>query len=57
MALMMAFVTPAASMNAGMIFGHPWLTPKTAYLQGTLHLVIGLAIALILGLPLANLLF
>lgn len=57
MALMMAFVTPAASMNAGMIFGHPWLSPKTAYLQGTLHLVIGLAIALLIGLPLANLLF
>lgn len=57
MALTMAFVTPAASMNAGMIFGHPWLTPKTAYLQGMLHLIIGLAIALLVGIPLANLLF
>ncbi len=57
MALMMAFVTPAASMNAGMIFGHPWLNAKTAYMQGILHLVIGLAIAVIIGLPLANILF
>ena len=37
--------------------GNVTVSPKTAYLQGTLHLVIGLAIALILGLPLANLLF
>lgn len=57
MALMMAFITPAASMNAGLIFGHPWLNAKTAYMQGTLHLIIGLAITLIVGLPLANILF
>ncbi len=57
MALMMAFITPAASMNAGLIFGHPWLNAKTAYVQGTMHLVIGLSIALIIGLPLANILF
>lgn len=57
MALMLAFVTPAASMNAGLIFGHSWMSAKNSYIQGTLHLVLGLALTLIVGLPLANILF
>ncbi len=57
MALMLAFATPAASMNAGMIYGHAWMTSKSAFAQGMLHLALGLALALIVGLPLANILF
>lgn len=56
-ALCLAFVTPAGSMNAAMIFGHSHISTKTGYMQGMLHLVLGLIVVLVIGLPLANMMF
>ena len=56
-ALTFAFATPAASMNAALIFGHEAIRAKDGYMQGIMHLVISLVLVLIVGIPLANLLF
>ncbi len=56
-ALTMAFMTPAASMNAALIFGHDSMRPKDAYIQGFTHFVLSMALLLLVGVPLANILF
>jgi len=57
MALMLAIVTPAGSINAGMVYGHSWMTAKSSFWQGMLHLVLGIVLVLVVGVPLANILF
>lgn len=56
-ALTMAFATPAASMNAALVFGHSSLTPKDGYLNGIMHFVLAMLLVLIVGMPLAHILF
>jgi len=56
-ALTFAFATPAASMNAALIFGHSSLTPKDGYVNGVMHLALCLLLAVVVGIPLGNLIF
>lgn len=54
--LMCAYVTPAGSMMAGMVFGHQTMKAKDAYIFGLLFLVVAL-IVMLLMMPLLNALF
>lgn len=54
--LMCAYVTPAGSMMAGMVFGHKYMVAKDAYLFGLLFLGAAL-IVLLLMMPLLNICF
>ena len=56
-ALTFAYATPAASMNAALIFGHASLEPKDGYINGFMHLALCLIVAIIVGIPLGNLIF
>lgn len=56
-ALTFAFATPAASMNAALIFGHSSLSSKDGYVNGIMHLVLALILAILVGIPLGNLIF
>ena len=53
-ALTFAFATPAASMNAALIFGHNSLTPKDGYINGIMHLILCFILAIVVGIPLGN---
>lgn len=55
-ALMCAYVTPAGSMMAGMVFGHQTMKAKDAYIFGLLFLVVALFMMLIM-MPLLNTMF
>lgn len=53
-----AFMTPAASAQAVMVFGNTeWITTKQAYLYGTVFFVLVLALLLLIVYPLGALLF
>lgn len=56
-ALTFAFATPAASMNAALIFGHSSLTSKDGYVNGIMHLVLALILVVLIGIPMGNLIF
>lgn len=56
-AMCTAIATPAASANAAFIFGHEYMSTKDAYTNGWMHAVLNLLLVIILGIPLANLLF
>lgn len=53
---MCAYVTPAGSMMAGMVFGHQNMKAKDAYIFGLLFLVVSLVIVLLM-MPLLNTVF
>ena len=55
-ALMCAYVTPAGSMMAGMVFGHQTMKAKDAYLFGLLFLAVAMVMMVIM-MPLLNVLF
>ena len=55
--LTFAYATPAASMNAALIFGHSSLTARDGYINGVMHLVLALILACLVGIPLGNLIF
>ena len=55
-ALMCAYVTPAGSMMAGLVFGHETMVRKDAYLFGLLFLVVTLIVTVCM-IPLLNMLF
>ena len=53
-----AFMTPAASTNAAIVFGNTeWITRKQAYLLGAIIAVSYWITLLVVGAPLGNLLF
>ncbi|MBO5366857.1 MAG: hypothetical protein J6A39_09585 [Peptococcaceae bacterium] len=52
-----AYMTPAASMTAAFIFGHPSLEPRDGYINGAMHFVLSLLVVYVIGLPAANILF
>lgn len=54
--LMCAYVIPAGSMMAGMVFGHQTMKTKDAYIFGLLFLVVDLVVMLLM-MPLLNVLF
>jgi len=56
-AMCTAIATPAASANAAFIFGHNYMNTKDAYFNGWMHAILNLLLVVILGIPLANLLF
>ena len=56
LALCCAYVTPAGSMMAGMVFGHESMVRKDAYIFGLLFLGVTLAVSICL-IPLWNILF
>lgn len=56
LALMCAYVTPAGSMMAGMVFGHEYMESKDAYIFGIVFLVITIVIAVCM-IPLLNIVF
>lgn len=56
LALMCAYVTPAGSMMAGLVFGHETMVRKDAYMFGLLFLVVTFVVAICM-IPLLNLLF
>lgn len=56
LALCCAYVTPAGSMMAGMVFGHESMVRKDAYIFGLLFLGVTLAVS-ICSIPLWNILF
>lgn len=56
LALCCAYVTPAGSMMAGMVFGHESMVRKDAYFFGLLFLVMTMLVAICL-IPLWNILF
>lgn len=55
--LTFAFATPAASMQAALVFGNSSLEPKDGYINGFIHLLLCLALAIVVGIPLGNLIF
>lgn len=55
-ALCCSFGTPAASMQAGLLFGHKDISTKHAYLLGWLYLAVTIVIVIAM-IPLCNLLF
>lgn len=55
-ALMCAYVTPAGSMMAGLVFGHETMVRKDAYLFGLLFLIVTLIVTVCM-IPLLNMLF
>ena len=56
LALMCAYVTPAGSMMAGMVFGHEYMERKDAYIFGIVFLVVTIVIAICM-IPLLNIVF
>lgn len=57
-AIHLAIITPGGSPFAAMLFGNSaWIKPKDVYKYGTISIAIITAIMLIVGIPLANLLF
>lgn len=56
LALMCAYVTPAGSMMAGMVFGHKTMVTKDAYLFGLMFLGVTVLVAICM-IPLLNVLF
>lgn len=56
LALMCAYVTPAGSMMAGIVFGHKAMVRKDAYLFGLLFLVVTIIVAIAM-IPLLNIAF
>ena len=54
--LMCAYVTPAGSMMAGLVFGHKDMARKDAYIFGLMFLLVNF-IMLIILMPLCNMLF
>jgi di/tricarboxylate transporter len=52
-----SYVTPAASMQAGFIFGHQDIARKDAYLFGALLLVFTYIVLIAIGIPLGNMIF
>lgn len=57
MALIAAYGTPAASVNGAMVHGQPWAAGKAAYIIGWAFLAITFILNLVVGIPLANILF
>lgn len=55
--LSMALATPAASYASALMFGEPTMEKKSGYIQGFMHFVFSLVLFLIVGMPLANILF
>lgn len=55
-ALTSAYVTPAGSMMAGMVFGHETMKRQDAYLFGLLFLIVTLVLG-VLMIPLLNMVF
>lgn len=54
----LAFLTPAASPYAALMHANTeWITSKDIYFYGSVTIVFGLLVCIVLGLPLANLLF
>ncbi|MDO4280065.1 MAG: hypothetical protein Q4C56_00390 [Peptococcaceae bacterium] len=56
LSLMCAYVTPAGSMMAGLVFGHKEMVRKDAFLFGACFLIVNFLVLLCL-MPLGNLLF
>lgn len=56
LALMCAYVTPAGSMMAGLVFGHETMVRKDAYIFGLLFLAATIVVAICM-IPLLNILF
>ena len=56
LALMCAYVTPAGSMMAGLVFGHETMVRKDAYIFGLLFLAATIIVAICM-IPLLNILF
>lgn len=56
LALMCAYVTPAGSMMAGLVFGHETMVRKDAYIFGLLFLAVTCIVAICM-IPLLNVLF
>lgn len=56
LALMCAYVTPAGSMMAGLVFGHETMVRKDAYMFGLLFLAVTFIVAICM-IPLLNMLF
>ena len=53
-----AFMTPAASANAAIIFGNTeWVEPKQAYSLGVIIALIYWLVTIVVGIPLGNFLF
>ncbi|MDR0434678.1 MAG: hypothetical protein LBH21_06410 [Gracilibacteraceae bacterium] len=52
-----AYVTPAASMQAGFVHGHPDIATRDAYIFGILLLVLTYLVLMVIGIPLGNMVF
>lgn len=54
----LAFLTPAASAQSGMLFGNTkWLTPKEIYINAGIMIFFLAVVYIVIGIPLGNLLF
>jgi len=51
------FLTPSASIYGAFIHGHKYVTPSAAYKYGLIMLAATIAVTLIVGIPLGNILF
>lgn len=56
LSLMCAYVTPAGSMMAGLVFGHQDMTRKDAYKYGMAFLIVNFIVLLVM-MPLCNIVF
>lgn len=56
LSLMCAYVTPAGSMMAGLVFGNKDMVRKDAYIMGLVFLIVG-TIVLIVLMPVCNIVF
>ncbi len=57
MGLIAAYCTPAASVNGAMVHGHDWVTGKSGYIIGFAFLVVTTILNLVVGIPLASVIF
>lgn len=53
----LAYLTPAASMTAALMHGHPDVPPKSAYFSGLIFMVTGMIICPLVIIPICNIFF
>lgn len=56
-AIMPAIGTPAGAAQSPIFHGHPWVTPKYAYMWGFIMIACGIVAIIIAGIPLGNIVF